>query len=151
MNQPVYSDDAKRVSDEMALHAIAKSRGWAIFALADGRPFDHTPYESWSAAVKATKWDRDNYMYCEIQPDGMPLREAEGVLKYARTVHKMGHRIPSPDWEGGPLSSMMPMRSWDRKAMARQLASGKPLATPGDGWGNTPVKSDLELPPGFRR
>ena len=122
-----YSDDVRRVADEMDLHAVAGSSGWAVFALADGRPADHTPYESWTAAVKSTKWDRDNFMYLEIRPDGMPLREAEAVLRYARFIHSQGWRIPSPDAEQFAQATQMPYQPRDRRVMAKQLISGRPL------------------------
>jgi hypothetical protein len=122
-----WPDDVRRVKDAMDLHAVAGSYGFAVIALADGKPLDNTAYPSWKDAVKAAKWDRDNYMYLEIQPDGMSYEEAEAVLNYARTIHKLGYRIPSPDWDAGPLASSMPMHPRDRRRMARQLASGRPL------------------------
>jgi hypothetical protein len=135
-----YSDDAKRVADEMTLHAVAGSHGFAVFRLSDGRPMDHTAYDSWSAAVKGAKWDRDNYMYLEIQPDGMTLREGQAVLDYARIVSKMGFRIPSPDWADHQAMSM-PYQKRDRMKMARQLASGKPLYP--EGWVASNLPSEI--------
>lgn len=132
-----WPDDVLRVKDTMDLHAVAKAKGWAVFALADGTPLDNTPYPTWNDAVKAAKWDRDNYMYLEIQPDGMPYREANAVLTYARIVHKMGHRIPDPDWVDYE-ASVMPRTPHDRKRAASQLVSGKPLIPDGIPYGNLP-------------
>lgn len=133
-----WPDDVKRVKDEMDMHAVAGASGFAVLALADGRPLDHTAYPSWSEAVKAAKHDRDRYMFLEIQPDGMPYREADAALKYARIIHSMGHRIPSPDWQAGPMASSMPHQPRDRALMARQLASGKPLLPAGFAMSNLP-------------
>lgn len=122
-----WPDDVRRVRDEMTMHAVAKSRGWAVFSMADGTPLTHDAYDTWNDAVKAARWNRDNYMFLEIQPDGMTYREAEAVLKYARTMSKMGFRIPSPDWDAGPMISSMPHQPHDRRRMIRQLISGTPL------------------------
>lgn len=119
-------DDVKRVKYAMDMHAVAGSRGWAAFKLEDGST-DNVVYDSWSDAVRAMKWDRDNYMYGEIQPDGMTEQFAAAVLNYARAMHRMGWRIPSPDWHAGELASSMPYQPSDRRTMARQLISGKPL------------------------
>lgn len=137
---PVLADAAKRVADEMTMHAVAGSFGWAVFALADGRPLDHVAYESWRDAVKAAKWDRDNYMFLEIKPDGMPEREAAAVLSYARLIHDLGHRIPGPDWDAGPLASSMPHQPRDRALMAKQLAAGRPLLPAGFAMSNLPAE-----------
>jgi hypothetical protein len=87
---------AKRMADVMNMHAVLKQRGWAAFALADGRS-DNVPYETRDDAVRHHKWDRDNYLYLEIPRGGVndPL-EMAGCLHYARTLHKMGYRLPDP-------------------------------------------------------
>lgn len=124
------TDEAKRIKDEMDLHAVAGSFGWAVFRLSDGAPVDHVAYERWQDAVRHMRWDRDNYMYVEIQPGGMPYNEAQAVLNYARGIRKMGHRIPAPDWADHQAMSM-PYQPWDRRTMARQLVSGRPLDSRG--------------------
>lgn len=135
-----WPDDVKRVKDEMDMHAAAGAHGWAVFALQDGKPLDHTPYPAWNDAVRAAKWDRDNYMYLEIQPDGMPYREAQAVLRYARTIHQLGHRIPSPDWDAGPMVASMPGNRHDRRRMLAQLKKGRPLYPADTSYGNLPVQ-----------
>jgi hypothetical protein len=144
-----WPDDVLRLKDEMDLHAAAGSRGWAVIAMADGAPLDHTAYPAWASAVAAAGFDRDRYLFVEIQPDGMPYREASAVLKYFRTMHDMGYRIPSPDWEAGPLASSMPYRRHDRARMARQLVSGRPLDP--DGHENIRSETGLVIPPAFRK
>lgn len=122
-----WDDEVLRIKDEMDMHAVLKQSGWVIFSLNNGAPLDHFPYETWNDAVRAAKWDRDNYIYLEIQPDGMTFREARAVLDYARTLSRAGYRIPSPEWESGPMTASMPMQPGDRVRMIRQLKSGKPL------------------------
>ena len=76
------TDEAKRIKDEMDYHALCGHFGWAVLALADGKPMDHVAYETYRDAVKGAKWNRDNYLFLEIQPDGMPYREAQAVIDY---------------------------------------------------------------------
>lgn len=137
MKTDPFTDAASRIKYDMDMHAVAGSRGWAAFSLEDGSS-DHTAYDTWSDAVRIKNWDRDNYMYLEIQPDGMPdVEDAKACLKYARTIRQLGHRIPSPDWEHYQSMSM-PYAPWDRARMAKQLASGKPLDP--RGYSNLPAE-----------
>lgn len=110
-----YSDEAKRISHVMNIHAVAKSEGWAAFKLSDGSS-DNTPYPTRIDAVRAMKWDRDNYVYLEIAPDGMHPKAAQAFLGYARWLHDQGWRLPNPDFDYDPT---MPMHSWDQKKTAR--------------------------------
>lgn len=93
---PSLLDAAKRMADVMNLHAVGKARGWAAFALADGRS-DNVPYESREDAVRHHKWDRDNFLYLEIPRGGVndPI-EMVACLHYARQLHKGGYRLPDP-------------------------------------------------------
>lgn len=92
-----YTDDARRMADTMNLHAVAKSKGWAIFALADGRSPDNTAYEEIGMAHMAMRWDRDNYLYLQIPAGGVQdPAEMQGCLDYARALHKAGYRLPDP-------------------------------------------------------
>jgi hypothetical protein len=91
-----YTDDARRMADCMNLHAIAKSKGWAVFALADGRS-DNTAYETIDDAHRSTKWRRDDYLYLQIPAGGVnDPAEMQGCLDYARGLHKAGYRLPDP-------------------------------------------------------
>jgi hypothetical protein len=94
-NRIKYSDDARRMADCMSLHAVAKSKGWAVFALADGRS-DNVPYESLNAAYRSKKWDRDNYVYLQISPNHCDPAIMQGFLDYARMLHDAGARMPDP-------------------------------------------------------
>lgn len=117
----VYSDDAKRISDEMNMHAAAGSAGkWAVFALSDGRPADHTAYGTRRDAVKSQKWDRDYHIYLKIAPDGMQPKEAEAFLRYARLLHDNGFRLPDPDDLVQP-DLTMPLMPRDRARQIRLL------------------------------
>lgn len=119
-----YSDDAARMADTMNLHAIVKARGWAVFALADGRS-DATPYETYGDALLAKRWDRDRYIYLQIPMGGVnDPAEMQGCLDYARILHDMGARMPDPrDFNAGdrefPYHQPPAMRSdWSRQIRA---------------------------------
>lgn len=120
---PVTDDAARRIADEMTLHALAGKAGyWCAFRLADGQPVDRgTCYERRTDAVKAAKWDRDTTIYLEVQPVGMDPREAQACLNFARSLHDAGFRIPAPDFEYSPS---MPLLVADRVKTIRHLASG---------------------------
>ena len=116
------SDDARRIADAMNLHAVARSKGWVVFALADGRsPDNNTPYENISDAYRAMKWDRDRYIYLEIQAGGVIDSVIQGYLDYARMLHDAGARMPDPrDWDATdrdfPYHTPPLMRSdWSRQ------------------------------------
>lgn len=117
----VWSDAAKRIADEMTMHAIAHSEGWVCFRLSDGTPLDHIAHDRRIDAVKAAGWDRDRFIYLEVAPDGMTPKEAEACLKYARVLHDAGFRIPSPEFEFDPT---MPLLRSDKIKTIRHLASG---------------------------
>jgi hypothetical protein len=132
----------KRIKDEFDLHAVAGDSGWVVIALADGHPLDHVAYPSWGDACKAAKWNRDNYMFLELTPDGCPsYRHAAAPLHYARTLHRGGYRVPAPDWHAGPLAASMPLQRFDRARMAKQLTSGRPLVPAGFAMSNLPSES----------
>lgn len=84
------------MTDVMNLHAIARSRGWAVFALADGRS-DNTAYETRDDAVRSRLWDRDNYLYLQIPWGGISdPAEMQACLDYARALQAAGARLPDP-------------------------------------------------------
>lgn len=117
-----WPDEVKRLKYAMDTHAVAGSRGWVAFRLADGTsPDNHTVYETRVEAVRHQNWDRDNMIYLEIIPGGMPYGEAEAVLQFARALHNAGFRIPSPDYDFDPT---MPYQTSDRKKKIAHLASG---------------------------
>jgi hypothetical protein len=118
-----YSDEAKRMSNEMTMHTLAGMSGhWACFDLQTGNPRGHTAYPTRIEAVMAMRWDRDRTVYLEITPDGMQPKEAQAFLDYARFLYDQGWRLPDPtfDYDGG-----MPVLASDRRANARHLISGR--------------------------
>lgn len=88
-------DAARRLSDEITLHAIAGSAGkWAAITLADGSS-DHTPYDTRSDAVS----HQISPEYCTfvlIPPDGMTVKEADVLLDFWRQCHDAGFRAVDP-------------------------------------------------------
>jgi hypothetical protein len=120
---PVEDDAARRIADEMTLHALAGKAGhWCAFRLADGTPMHRgTCYETRREAVRFCKWDRDRVIYLEVQPVAMDPREAQACLNFARQLHDAGFRIPDPDFEYSPTMPLLPA---DRVKTIRHLASG---------------------------
>ena len=90
-----YEDAAARMADTMSLHAIVRARGWAVFALADGRS-DNVPYETLDDAYRAKKHDRDRFAYLEISASHCDPVIMQGFLDYARMLHDAGGRMPDP-------------------------------------------------------
>lgn len=91
-----YTDHAQRMTDVMNLHAVAKAKGWAVFALADGTS-DNTAYETRDDALRSKRWNRDRYLYLQIPAGGVSdPAEMQACLDYARTLHDMGARLPDP-------------------------------------------------------
>jgi hypothetical protein len=116
----VYPADAQRMADTVTLMAIAGSAGmWAAFSLSDGRSPDNTPYPSRTEAVMYQRWDRDNFFYCLIPPDGMHPQDAQACLNYARTLHTQGFRLPDP--ENLDKIPTMPLTTLDQRAQIRAL------------------------------
>ena len=124
--QRPFTDDARRMADAMNLHAVARSKGWAVFALADGRS-DNTAYETLDDAHRSTKWRRDDYLYLEIPAGGVnDPAEMQACLDYARALHKAGYRLPDPrDFNapdrGFPVHQPPVMRG-DWRRQIRELA-----------------------------
>lgn len=135
-----WPDPVRRVKDEMDLHAVAGGRGYVPFSLVDGRPIGHNTYPSRRAARKyAERRTTDRLMILEVQPDGMPYKEADACLRYERTLATLGFRTPDAletEENSGLLS--IPRTKYDRKRMIRQLVSGKPLVPDHISYGNLP-------------
>ena len=123
---PDFSDAAKRISDAMTLHYLAGSAGqWCAFRLDNGKsPDRNTTYDRWVECVRFQKWDRDRFVYLQVEPPGMTPKEAGAFLKYARFLHSRGWRLPPPDEFDFPDVSACPEFKADRLAMARHLISG---------------------------
>lgn len=135
-----WPDPVRRVKDEMDFHAVAGGYGYAVFSMQDGRPLTHIAYPSRREARKAgERQTQDFLLILEIQPDGMPYREADAVLRYERALNSAGVRTPDSlesEENSGILS--MPRNRHDRRRMAAQLKSGKPLYPAGTSYGNLP-------------
>ena len=135
-----YPDDVRRVKDAMDLHALAQSYGYAVFNLRTGEPVTNDFYPSRADARRmAERKTSDHLLILEIQPDGMPYREAQAVLKYERTLTDMGIRTPDTletEENSGVLS--MPRTRHDRRRMAAQLRKGRPLTDPSETVTNLP-------------
>lgn len=88
-------DAARRLSDEITLHAIAGSAGkWAAIKLADGSS-DRTAYDSRSSAV--SHQSRPEYCtFVLIPPGGMTVKEADVLLSFWRQVYDAGFRAVDP-------------------------------------------------------
>jgi hypothetical protein len=128
----VYPDEARRMSDAMNLHALAGMRSkWVCFALADGTsPDGNTVYDTREEAIIFRRWDRDNYIYLQVQADGMSPKNAQEFLRYARMLHDNGYRMPDPrDFNAGdkdvPAHDSMPLLQADRLAQIRELTQRK--------------------------
>lgn len=135
-----WPDPVRRVKDEMDMHAVAKGSGYVAFSLQTGRPIGHDSFPSRGIARKyAEKHSQDHLLILEIQPDGMTYKEADCCLRYERTLVSAGFRSPDTletESNSGLLS--MPRTKYDRKRMARQLLSGRPLLPEGTPYGNLP-------------
>jgi hypothetical protein len=123
---PAFSDASRRIADAMTLHYLAGTTGqWCAFALADGTsPDGNTTYDKWVECVRHRRWDRDRFVYLQVEPPGMEPKEAGAFLKYARFLHSQGWRLPPPDEFDYPDVSACPDFKADRAAMARHLISG---------------------------
>jgi hypothetical protein len=99
MDKSQWSDDARRMADAVTLAAVAGSANhWMAFHLSDGRPADRVPYDTRYDAVSHMRWDRDNFVYVLVPPDGMQPKEADACLTYARALHDAGFRLPDPEF-----------------------------------------------------
>jgi hypothetical protein len=93
-----YPDAAKRMADAVNMHLfLGEVDKWLAFSLADGRSPDNTAYDTREEAVRYQKWDRDNFVYIHITPDGMHPKAAMAFLTYVRQLHDRGFRLPDPE------------------------------------------------------
>lgn len=118
-----YTDAARRMADTMNLHAVCKSKGWAVFALADGRSPTADAFETRDDALRSTRWNRDNYLYLEIPAGGVQdPAEMQGCLDYARALHGAGGRLPDPrDFHAADRDFPMHQPPVMRSDWARQI------------------------------
>lgn len=115
METAVFSDAAKRMSDEVTMHAVLGHYGkWAAFRLSDGSSTDHTAYDSRADAVRHQKNDEDRCLYILIPPAGMPVDHAEQVLDFWRKAHDAGFRAADPE-------ILMPHSKQDQRRQIKAL------------------------------
>jgi hypothetical protein len=115
-----YPDCAKRMADAVNMHVFMGAAGkWCAFALADGRSPDNTAYDTRLEAVMYQRWDRDNFVYIHITPDGMTPKAAMAFLTYARQLHDRGFRLPDP--ENMDKIPTMPLTKADQREQIRAL------------------------------
>jgi hypothetical protein len=145
-----WPDPVLRVKDAMDLHAVTHIPGdplhYAVFSMQDGRPITMDLYPSRARGrIAAEKLTTDLLLILQISPDGMPYREADAVLRYERQLNNMG--VQSPDVleteeNSGILS--MPRNRHDRRRMAKQLITGRPLYHESVSYGNLPNLENLK-------
>jgi hypothetical protein len=87
-----HTDAAKRIADTITMHWLANKtdcvRKWVMFNLSDGRGgMDLFP--SKADAVRFARYPK-NMLYLCIMPGGMPICEAEIVLKTGRGLSNWG-------------------------------------------------------------
>lgn len=115
METAVYSDDAKRMSDEVTMHAVLGHYGkWAAFRLSDGSSPDHMAYDSRAEAVRHQKQVNDKCLFILIPPDGMPARDAEELLDFWRKAYDAGFRATDPE-------ILMPLSPADRRRQIKAI------------------------------
>lgn len=126
------TDAARRIHEAMALHAIAKARGYFACKLMDGRPVTNDTFPSRAAARRiAERKTSDPLIILEVQPDGGTPKGCQIALDYERMLYSRGCRTPDAletEENSGLLS--IPEFAHDRRRMARQLITGKPLVSP---------------------
>ena len=135
----------------MDFHAVAISAGgiglsdqatypYAVFSMQDGRPITHDTYPSRAEGRRiCEKLTSDFLLILQVSPDGMPYNEANAVLNYERGLNNMGCRTPdSLESEGNSGALSMPRSRHDRRRMAAQLRTGKPLYPDHITYGNLP-------------
>lgn len=137
----LWPDPVKRIKDAMDMHAVGKGTGYVAFSLQDGRPLsgNNTFTSRGLARQYAERRTSDHLLILEIQPDGMTFKEADACLRYERTLISAGYRSPdSLETEENSGALSMPRTKYDRKRMAKQLLSGRPLLPEGMPYGNLP-------------
>lgn len=92
---PRCGDAARRMADEVTLHAVAGSAGkWCAIRLADATS-DHTAYDSRSDAMRH-QLHSEHCTYLLIPPGGMSIDVADRVLDFWRQTHDAGFRAVDP-------------------------------------------------------
>ena len=93
---PPVSDAARRCSDTIRLHIVAKMAGrWAAIRLSDGGS-DGVAYDTRADAIRH-QLHETQCAYVKIPPDDMPPEHAERFLAFHRKAYDAGFRLTDPD------------------------------------------------------
>jgi hypothetical protein len=136
-----WPDPVRRMKDHLDLHAVARQRGYVAFNLRTGEPVTGDAHTSRALARKyAERKTMDALVICEIQPDGCTYQEADAALRFERALNSRGYRTPdSLETEENSGALSLPRTRYDRKRLARQLLSGRPLYPEGISYTNLPM------------
>ena len=111
-----WSDEDKRCSDIVTMHAIAGSVGkWVAIRLADGGS-DNVVYDTRADAVRHQHHEQ-LCAYVKVPPGGMQPKEANVFLGYHRKLYDAGFRLPDPEF----VPPMMPLTAKDKARQIRVL------------------------------
>lgn len=114
MNESLQ-DAAKRMADEVTMHAVLGQYGkWCAFALSDGSS-DHVAYDTRDAAIRHQHHNEDFYTFILVPPAGMTPAEGKEVLAFWRAMRDAGYRAADPQLA-------MPLTPGDRR---RQISAIK--------------------------
>lgn len=96
---PMWSDEAKRISDAVNMHSLFDSSHgkYLPISLQDGRPLSNDLYDLHRQAVNATLNKPGRYAILRIPFDGMPIEDAEKWLSLMRKIDDAGFRMTDPD------------------------------------------------------
>lgn len=119
-----YDDAAKRISDTVNTAAVSYPfiqlcNSWMWFRLSDGTT-DNELYDSWADARRYAP-EKALIVCLREAPAGMPIREAQGFLDYARKVYDAGARLPSPD-EPAAIRPITPLTREDFNRELRTIS-----------------------------
>ena len=93
-----FSDDAKRMCDEINVHYAADPMNaayrWVAIRLSDGGS-DHVLYDTRADAVSHQS-DSRLCCYVQIPPTGAQERECEPALRFARWAFSNGYKVTDP-------------------------------------------------------
>lgn len=116
----IYSDAARRCSDNVTLAAIARQVGrWIAIRLSDGG-YDNAIYDTRADAVRH-QLHETQCAYIQVQPGGMTPMEADAFLSYSRAVYDAGFRMPDPDF----AMPLMPLMKQDQRRQIQVLQKGR--------------------------
>jgi len=118
-----HSDAAKRASAEYNTHYVCGGNPaigrWIAISLADGST-DHQLYDTKREAVRHQHHNEKNFAFVQIQPQSMPVCDAEAMLSIHRKMAEAGVTLIDRD---SPTGGKEPIRRLAREDMKNQLRS----------------------------